>query len=227
MVSLNVKEASQLEKAKLEDILVELLYQKYPDLVMHGGTAIWRCYSGNRFSRDIDMYYDAGPKTPSECYKEFRKFFVDSGFTMKSRNYDNNTETMHFIVEANTKMKIDINFRYKKGTPTEYTKVEGSKIIILSLTPEALMGEKIETYLAKMERKDETRQPEAQDLYDIYYLTTIIKNPSKTLKSDLSVLVTKIGKKAPVNMKTLGTVILSGIAPSFELMIKSIKDWMA
>jgi predicted nucleotidyltransferase component of viral defense system len=54
---LELKDRSQFEKAKLEDILVDILYRKYRNLVFHGGTCIWRCHSGNRSSRDIDLYY--------------------------------------------------------------------------------------------------------------------------------------------------------------------------
>jgi predicted nucleotidyltransferase component of viral defense system len=226
MSALDIRDESQLEKAKLEDTLIQVLYDSYPDLVFHGGTAIWRCYSGNRFSRDIDFYYKGGSKDSGQCYKEFSKFFKDSGFPVKSSNYDNKTKTMHFIVETNTKMKADINLDYKKGKPTEYTKVDGSKIIVLALTPEELLGEKIETYLSKLESKDGIRQPEAQDLYDIYHLIGMAGKGNAKLRGDLKTLLKRIEGKPPVNMKTLGNVIISGVAPSFDLMIKSIGEWI-
>ena len=40
---MNFKNEEQFEKAKLEDVLVNVLYDKYKNLVFHGGTAIWRC----------------------------------------------------------------------------------------------------------------------------------------------------------------------------------------
>jgi predicted nucleotidyltransferase component of viral defense system len=226
MASLNIRDSSQMEKAKLEDILVELLYARYPDLTFHGGTSIWRCYSGNRFSRDIDFYCNTASKSASTLYKEFGDFFKKSGFAMKSRNYDDITQTMHFLVEAETKMKIDINLKYRKGTPTEYTKVDGSKLIVLALTPAELLGEKIDTYLNKLENADGIRQPEAQDLYDIYHLTTIlIDGGNSKLKAELRDLLKRINGSPPSGMKTLGNIILSGIAPSFDLLIKSIGEW--
>lgn len=225
MASLNMRDSSQMEKAKLEDILVELLYARYPNLTFHGGTSIWRCYSGNRFSRDIDFYCKRDSKSESDIYREFGEFLQKSGFAMKSRNYDNATGTMHFLVEAETKMKIDINLKYKRGTPTEYTKVDGSKIIVLALTPEELLGEKIETYLDKLQNADGTRQPEAQDLYDIYHLTTIIDGGTDKLKSEVRNLLMRIKGNPPSGMKTLGNIILSGVAPSFDFLIKSIEAW--
>ena len=114
---MDIRDQAQMEKAKLEDVLVELLYSRYNGLVFHGGTSIWRCHGGNRFSRDIDFYLDA--KTNEEKmrhYKELSDFLKDSGFLMKEKGYEKATDTMHFLVESNTKMKIDINFKYKKGT---------------------------------------------------------------------------------------------------------------
>jgi hypothetical protein len=40
--------------AYAQDLLVIELYSVIPDTVLHGGTVIWRCYGGNRFSEDID-----------------------------------------------------------------------------------------------------------------------------------------------------------------------------
>ncbi|MDI6643012.1 MAG: hypothetical protein QMD95_03060, partial [Candidatus Hodarchaeaceae archaeon] len=42
--------------ARAQDTVVETLYRVFPKGVLHGGIAIWRCYSGNRFSEDVDAY---------------------------------------------------------------------------------------------------------------------------------------------------------------------------
>jgi Domain of unknown function (DUF1814). len=120
---MEIRNQVQLEKAKLEDALVELLYSRYVGLVFHGGTSIWRCYGGNRFSRDLDFYLEAKTsEAKMRYYKEFSEFLKESGFIMKEKGYENATDTMHFLVESNTKMKININFKYKNGTIAEYTK---------------------------------------------------------------------------------------------------------
>ena len=49
MPQININDSVMREKAKLEDVLIELLYSEYKSLTFHGGTAIWRCYGGNRF----------------------------------------------------------------------------------------------------------------------------------------------------------------------------------
>jgi len=47
---LKLKKKSEKEIAYAQDIVVGELYKFFPDAVIHGGTAIWRCYQGNRFS---------------------------------------------------------------------------------------------------------------------------------------------------------------------------------
>lgn len=53
---IKVKKASHKEIAQGQDILIKEVYEEFPTAVLHGGTAIWRCYNGLRFSEDIDLY---------------------------------------------------------------------------------------------------------------------------------------------------------------------------
>ena len=53
---LKLKKSSQKEIAKAQDLIVEEIYKIFDKAIIHGGTSIWRCYNGNRFSEDIDMY---------------------------------------------------------------------------------------------------------------------------------------------------------------------------
>lgn len=217
----------QLEKAKLEDTLVALLYSKYDNLVFHGGTSIWRCYGGNRFSRDLDFYIKV---TTSEekmhYYKEFSEFFKEAGFSVKEKGYESSTDTMHFLVQSNVKMKVDINFKYKEGTRAEYTKIDDSKMVILALTPLQLLNEKVAAYNDKLKNEGKFKHPQAHDLYDIYYLVSIIKRSDKKTVEDLRRLISMINDKPPSDMKSLGHLILTGLAPAFDMMIKSINKWL-
>ena len=45
----------QVALARLRYSIVESLLEVDPGIVLHGDTAIWRCYSGNRFSEDVDI----------------------------------------------------------------------------------------------------------------------------------------------------------------------------
>lgn len=221
---MNLKDSEQFEKAKLEDTLIDLLYSKYKDLVFHGGTAIWRCYSGNRFSRDIDFYMKAS-KDKMYYYNDLSDFLKDCGFLIKEKSYERNSDTMHFLVESNTKMKIDINFKYKNGIPVEYLKVDGSKIIVLSLDPKELLNEKIEAYEDKLHGKSNVQRSEVQDLYDIYYLTTLVKQKDANTVKKLRLLVGEIETNPPGNLRSLGHLILEGTPPTFEFIINKLKGW--
>ena len=47
----------RLRLAELQDEVIDIIYNRVePDATLYGGTAIWRCYGGNRFSEDIDIY---------------------------------------------------------------------------------------------------------------------------------------------------------------------------
>ena len=219
-----INDPSQLEKARLEDVLMELLYGKY-DLTFHGGTCIWRCYNGNRFSRDLDFYMSAPGKEGMERFRELSELLVKWGFTLKEKGYSNVTNTMHFLVESTAKMKIDINFDYKKGSPIEYTRVDGSKITVLGLTPLELLNEKIDAYGNKMARAHKYSIPEVQDLYDMYHLVSLAGKDARTA-GHLAKLIGAIKNDPPQNLRSLDHLILAGVAPSFELMIKRIERWI-
>ena len=223
---MELQDADKKAKALLEDVLVDLLYSKYKDLVFHGGTAIWRCYGGNRFSRDLDFYFNAKSKSPGECNKELSDFFKSREFSLKKRSYNRDTKTMQFLVQARGKMKVDINLGYKSGSPADYTRADGSKSTVLALTPIEILNEKIDAYSDKLSNQGAIKQPEAHDLYDIFYLTGIIKEKDDPTALRLGELLERIGVNQPPDIRGLGNLIISGVAPSFEFMIESIKLWM-
>ena len=47
----------RLRLAELQYEVIDIIYNRVePDATLYGGTAIWRCYGGNRFSEDIHIY---------------------------------------------------------------------------------------------------------------------------------------------------------------------------
>ncbi len=225
---MDIRDAAQFEKAKLEDMLVEVLYSKYADLVLHSGTAIWRCYKGNRFSRDLDFYMKTKNNGEGMLrYREVPKFLQGYGFTIKEKGYSSATGTMHFVVElAKAKMKVDINFRYKDGTPADYVKVDDSRIVVLSLTPLQLLGEKIEAYSDKFDNEGDFKHPEAHDLYDMWYLVSIIEKPDPRTVKGLGTLLGRIENSPPEDLGSLGHLVLAGLPPSFNLMVGRLRAWV-
>ena len=55
-IILTLKKEFQKKIARAQDIIVEEMGKHFNQVVLHGGTAIWRCYKGNRFSEDVDVY---------------------------------------------------------------------------------------------------------------------------------------------------------------------------
>jgi predicted nucleotidyltransferase component of viral defense system len=162
------------KKAILEDFLVNILYSEYKrNLTMHGGTCVWRCYDGKRFSRDIDFYY----KTESieKSCKSFLDFLKEKGLTIKESGYFNIINTFSIIVQTDTKVKLDISFNYAPGVEVDYLTVSGGKRLIIALPAEALLNEKMDAYSDKIKKNKE----EVQDLYDLWVLRNSIQNPLK------------------------------------------------
>ncbi|MCL4447630.1 MAG: nucleotidyl transferase AbiEii/AbiGii toxin family protein [Thermoplasmatales archaeon] len=218
---------SQLERAKMEDTLTEILYRRHRELVIHGGTAIWRCYSGNRFSRDIDFYFGIeNEKKRAIFFNETKKLMKNLGYTVKEGGYDKISGTMHVVVESNSKMKIAINFRKKTGVPAEYTKVDDTKMFVLALIPSQLLTEKIEAYENKMNSTQKFSEPEVQDLYDMYHLTSLIMTKEGIPIARMRKLVKSIEREPPKNLRSLDDLILNGVSPSFEMMINYLKTWL-
>lgn len=44
-----LKKKEYREIAPFHDAVVDLLYQTESSVILHGGTAVWRCYGGGRF----------------------------------------------------------------------------------------------------------------------------------------------------------------------------------
>ena len=59
---LKLKKQNHKELAEAQDIMIENIFD-VDDAVLHGGTAIWRCYKGKRFSEDIDITVFKGEKS--------------------------------------------------------------------------------------------------------------------------------------------------------------------
>ena len=84
---LRLKKAMHKEVAKAQDMVVEPLYRVFNGAVLHGGTAIWRCYNGNRFSEDIDVYI---PKNVDKLELLF-EFLERKGFGIEKKKIGANS----------------------------------------------------------------------------------------------------------------------------------------
>lgn len=206
------------KKAVLEDILIGMVYRLSLKFTFHGGTCIWRCHNGNRFSRDIDLYYDLGNDDRSDFTKRVVKLLRDNGISVKEQGYNRDTDTLSIIVETNTKCKLDINFKYREGKAIDYAMVDGSLIKVIGLSADELIDEKIGVLL----QKTAANRSEIQDLYDIWILKDKAKMSAGVRKRLLEV-VTASRERPPANAGSLNALILSGVAPALEQILDDIR----
>ena len=201
-----IKRREYLQKAILQDLVVLCVYEIQPNAVFHGGTSLWRCYNGNRFSDDLDFYF------VSE--KNFKNK-LDSCLKSKGLKLIKYKETKHTIFskisDGKTDVKIEVSFENKKGEITRYELVDGSFIDILALTPKQLFYEKMSAY--KNRRL-------ARDIYDIYFLIRLFDLDERD-KSELANFLDHLNE--PVDKESLKSIVLTGLAPSFEQIVSRLK----
>ena len=201
-----LRKAMHRETALLQDEVVDIIYSIAPTAVFHGGTAIWRCYSGNRFSEDLDFYLKAD--------KNFKESFFES---LDSRNLQvlkyKKTENTIFskITNGRTEIRFEAALRSTNRFDSGfYEKADGSSISIFVLSAEDLLLEKMSAY---------SNRRLVRDIYDVYFLSN--RDLSAETRGKLGNFVKQIEK--PVDEKTLKTIVYSGAIPSFEQMLLALK----
>jgi predicted nucleotidyltransferase component of viral defense system len=214
ILPLNKKLKKKMHKliALAQDILVIELYDKFPSAIIHGDTAIWRCYGSNRFSEDIDFYFPLALK--KENFDKFLNDLKEKGFLIKKFKRTNNSIFAKFSY-LNAIVSLEIVFKnIKKFLTKPFEMSDGTSILVNTLTPEDIIKEKVSAYL---ERK------KVRDLYDIFFLLKFVEK-----KEDVKEILTKLVKnfEKPLDEKELKVLIISGSVPSVENMIKEVRKWV-
>src|SRR3989338_3986339 len=160
-IQLKLKRKIHNDIAYAQDLIVETIYEFFPSAVIHGGTAIWRCYQGNRFSEDIDMYIIKNPEKINLFFEALKK----GGFKIAKKKIWE--KSIHSTLELNrTIVRFEAIFKKINGTLKEYQTAEGNLITIYTLTPEELIKEKVNAYLKRYK---------VRDLYDIFFLLRYVE----------------------------------------------------
>ena len=205
---LKLKKASHREIAKAQDLIIEEIYKLFDKAVLHGGTSIWRCYQGNRFSEDIDMYLIKNPEKINLFYEALKK----RGFKIVKKKIGE--KSIHSTLELNrTIVRFEAIFKKINGTLKEYQTAEGNLITIYTLTPEELIKEKVNAYLKRYK---------VRDLYDIFFLLRYVENKTP-IKKELSLFISNF--KQPIDKKELKVLIIEGLIPGIDKMLEYIKDY--
>lgn len=202
---LRIKKERHKEIAKAQDILVETLYPVFDKAVLHGDTAIWRCYSGKRFSEDIDVYI---PKDTEKINSYFAKL-KERGIELKKKKITENSLYSELLFSG-VSVRFEASFRQIDGILSEYEGADGNLITVFTLSPEALIKEKVSAYLGR--RK-------IRDLYDIFFLAMI--SDKAAIKKDLTHLV--FAFKPPLDEDELKVLILEGIVPDYKKMLEYLR----
>lgn len=206
-LTLRIKKESQRKVALFQDFVVEEVYKRFNNAVLHGGTAIWRCYAGKRFSEDLDFYLSKDQKKIIDLSDALEK----RGFTIIKKKISENS--IYSELELNrVRVRLEATFQKVNGYLTDYETVDGSILSIYSLTPEEFVKEKVYTY---------QKRHKIRDLYDIFFLLRYIKRWEEINKA-IKLLMKDY--HTPVDEKELRVIILEGITPSSTEMIQYIRQ---
>ena len=138
-----LKTPEQKNLANLQDRLVEALYGVDLDIILHGGTAIWRCYGGNRFSDDIDVYATA---------PQLKELEHSLGWELNRRGakleYPKYSTKRIIVFNDTARVKLEIMDKPNglRAISKEYEKADGTKLFVRTLKAEDFIAEKIVTY---------------------------------------------------------------------------------
>lgn len=203
---LKLKKARHKNIARAQDIVVEELYRVFERAVLHGGTAIWRCYNGNRFSEDVDVYIPKDIKKINLFFRDLEK----KGFKIEKKKISENSLYSNLELEGTT-IRFEALFKDIRGSLKEYETAEGNLITIYTLIPEEIIKEKIDAYFKRFK---------IRDLYDVFFLLRHVKNKN-LIEKDLKKLVARF--KIPTDKTELKVLIIEGLVPDMEKMLMYIK----
>ena len=207
-LNLKLRNKKDREVAFAQDIIVAELYKFFPEAIIHGGTGIWRCYHGNRFSEDVDVYI----KRDANQIAEFFKSLENKGFKMIKKRLKENSLYSGLEFKG-VETKFEATFQNKKPFFKKYETAESFFINVYTLSPEDLVIEKVETYLSRKK---------IRDLYDIAFLINYVEK-KELVKSHLKRLIEKFEK--PIDEENLANIIISGVIPRYNQLLMEIEKW--
>lgn len=188
----NFLSGERLKVASLQDHIIDVIYSRIePTALLYGGTAIWRCYRGERFSEDIDIYMQR------KSIEKLIVFLPRAGLRLMWR--DNELPGYIRIRSEETSVLLEAKEGYGENVIGEYSRIDGSKITISVLSPFELLKRKIEAY-------DGRRY--IRDLYDIFILTRFLEREDYLVQGLLSSFLSKMNE--PVDESVLESLIYAG-----------------
>ncbi len=203
---LQLKRELHKKIAQAQDVIIEEVYKFFEKPVLHGGTAIWRCYQGKRFSEDLDFYLPKNKEKIERLFQALEK----RGLKAVKKKVTENSVYSEWMWERIT-VRLKATFQSKKRSIADYELVNGNYISIYTLTPEEFIKEKIAAYL---------KRKKIRDLWDIFFLLPQVKE-EKEIRRELKILIENF--VPPIDEADLKAIILQGIVPSSREMMEYIK----
>ncbi|OYT32689.1 hypothetical protein DRJ22_04115 [Candidatus Woesearchaeota archaeon] len=196
----------------IQDMLMSVIYEVFPKAVLHGGTAIWRCYNGTRFSEDIDVYLDKEETKKINAFKE--KILKNKMEINKFKKTKNTIYSKISFKGIEVRFEASLtNTKNKEIIIKPYETIEGNYLNVFTLTAEELIKEKAEAYLSRHL---------IRDLYDIYILTNHVENKNK-IKPVIKKLINNY--KKPKDESILETLVFIGAVPTSKQIINNLEKW--
>jgi len=208
-LTLRIKREKHKEIARAQDLIIEELYREFDKAVLHGGTAIWRCYQGNRFSEDIDVYITKDINKLNIFFKNLE----NKGFVIKKKKISENSLFSNLQFNR-VNVRFEAIFKKQNGDLKEYETIDGNFITVYTLTPENLIKEKTKAYLSRYKLRD---------IYDIFFLLKYVKNKNEILE-DIKSLIKKF--KEPIDKEELKVLIIEGLVPDAGKLLEYLERWV-
>jgi len=196
-----------------QDLIVGSIYNFFPKAIIHGGTAIWRCYNSKRFSEDIDVYI---PKKQKEevVFQDFMNLLKTNEFTVKKFKFTNNS-VFSKLERNGVEIRFEVTFKDLKDFLVKpFEASDGTFMNVYTLLTDDLMIEKILAYKSRKKVKD---------LYDIWFLLNLVEDKKK-VRTHIMTMLKHLEK--PKDYKTLKALIILGPVPSVENLIEGINSWV-
>ncbi len=119
----NLLSGDRLRLAELQDEVIDIIYDRFePDAVLYGGTAVWRCYGGNRFSEDIDICMS------NTALNKLAASVSRYGLSLLWR--DRELPSIVRIGRGNTSVLLESREGWGEDTIRQYMRVDGSSTTI-------------------------------------------------------------------------------------------------
>ncbi len=210
-LSSKLKKREHRSIALAQDLLVIEVYRELPKAVMHGGTAIWRCYGSSRFSEDVDFYLPFDTRTAK--LQDLRQVFSSKNLAVEKFKKTNGS-LFAKLSYTGTAVRLEAIFKdIKHSIIKPYEMSDGTSILVNTLSPEDLILEKISAYQAR--RK-------VRDLYDIYFLLSFLED-SKKVRNSLQEFLGKLER--PTDERELKALVIAGTVPSTKALLEEIEKW--